>query len=180
MKPFFKPFFGTSMTSRVGQIIGKGLERVMLASVGGGNVIRKAFRTNADGSVTMLSTRAGMPEFTTAPSASQLAIVVGDASDTTIGGTVYLIHIVTIPRSFGSAQSYTFSIVDTSPPDGHTIDPLTDDDFSDGVTISGGEITVPAGVTSFSITVTVTLVSFDVTYEVHVGSGVGYGVVTGF
>ena len=57
---------GTIFPTRDGAIIGAGNERVMLQKVGGASGIHKAFRRNADGSVTMLVTRDGMPEFTQA------------------------------------------------------------------------------------------------------------------
>lgn len=65
LKPFFKPFFGSSLPTRLGKIIGKSNERVMLSGVDGPDGIRKKFRRNPDGSVTMLKTRAGMPQFST-------------------------------------------------------------------------------------------------------------------
>lgn len=66
MQPFFKPFI-QSLPTIFGQAIGKASQRVMLDAVGGPNGIRKKFIVNADGSKTMLTTRAGMPEFITTP-----------------------------------------------------------------------------------------------------------------
>lgn len=64
-KPFFGPFFGAALPTRVGGSIGRNNERVMLDGVGGPDGIRKKFRRNPDGGVTMLKTRAGMPQFST-------------------------------------------------------------------------------------------------------------------
>lgn len=57
--------FGQLFPTRHGALIGAGGERVMLDSIGGSEGIKKRFQTNADGSVTMLQTRNGMPEFST-------------------------------------------------------------------------------------------------------------------
>ena len=56
---------GTLFPTRHGEIIGTGPERVMLEATNGAANIKKRFQNNPDGSVTMLQTRNGWPEFTT-------------------------------------------------------------------------------------------------------------------
>lgn len=56
---------GTLFPTRHGGIIGTGPERVMLEATDGAGNIKKRFQNNPDGSVTMLQTRNGWPEFTT-------------------------------------------------------------------------------------------------------------------
>lgn len=56
---------GTLFPTRHGTLIGTGPERVMLEATGGAGNIKKRFQNNLDGSVTMLQTRNGWPEFTT-------------------------------------------------------------------------------------------------------------------
>lgn len=178
LKPFFtNPF--KSLATRIGQPVGKGLERVMLQSVGGGGGIRKAYRTNADGSVTMLSTRSGFPEFNTPQvQAASPSIVVSDADGSIVTPAA---HVVTMPAAYGTSRSYAFSLVDVTAVGGVDYQtPLTNSDFSDGVTIGFSTITVPAGVISFTVSVTVINPAANlVTYEVHVGSAVGIGTIIG-
>lgn len=56
---------GVRFPTRNGKIIGTGPERVMLEATDGSANIKKRFQNNPDGSVTMLQTRNGFPEFTT-------------------------------------------------------------------------------------------------------------------
>ncbi len=56
---------GTLFPTRHGTPIGTGPERVMLEATDGAGNIKKRFQNNLDGSVTMLQTRNGWPEFTT-------------------------------------------------------------------------------------------------------------------
>lgn len=177
MTPFFKPFFGVALPTRMGTAIGKGLERVMLASVGGGAGIRKAFRNNPDGSTTMLSTRAGMPEFTTSGLAPRTITV----SDSSIDEGGINIHTIQFSRRLQADTDFPFSLVDVTAIAGTDyISPLTDVDFSAGVTIVGGTITVPSGVKTFTASVTTLdnpAVSDPRTYEVHMDTVVAIGTI---
>lgn len=84
---------------------------------------------------------------------SDVAILVSDASESIYGPT--LTHTVTLSKSFATAQIYSFELAGVTAVDGvDFVGTLTDADFSSGVTLSGGEITVPAGVTSFDVVVT--------------------------
>lgn len=58
-----KPLFGPMLAKTFGTPLGKAVQRSMMEACGGPSGIRKTFRTNPDGSTTMLSTRAGMAEF---------------------------------------------------------------------------------------------------------------------
>ena len=59
--------FGTLFPTRTGTPTGTANERQMLEAGNGSAGFRKRFKTNSDGSVTMLQTRNGFPEFTTTP-----------------------------------------------------------------------------------------------------------------
>lgn len=174
--------FGVAMPTRIGKAVGKGLERVMLQSVGGGAGIRKSYVRNPDGSTTTLATRGGMPVFRTPQvSANPLVIEVSSGSGGGYGGAhidLFITHVITLSRSFTASKRYSFFLLDVTARHGiDYISPLTNSDFSGGVTISGGNITVPAGVTSFSATVTLIYnpPPTDLTYEIHVRSSVGFG-----
>lgn len=67
----WEPFKASAQTTRHGGLTGNASENRMLGKVGGANTIRKEFQNNADGSVTMLQTRNGFPEFTTTGDAEQ-------------------------------------------------------------------------------------------------------------
>lgn len=62
---FDDKLIGTLFPVRNGAAIGSAGERKMLEALGGAGGIRKRFQIAADGSVTMLVTRNGQPEFTT-------------------------------------------------------------------------------------------------------------------
>ena len=177
-----KRFFEDPTTTRFGQTVGKGQERVMLDSVGGPDEIRKAYQINPDGTTTMLSTRGGFPEFSTP--AKTVAPGVITVSAASAGGGSTAIHSISVsPHT--SASSYSFSLVGVTAIAGlDYVSPLTNAAFSNGVTISGGSITVPAGVTTFSAAVTILLnllfTHDPATYEMHVGSAVGIGSISQF
>lgn len=68
--------FGTLFPVRTGVPTGGANERQMLSSTGGAAGYRKRFQTNLDGSVTMLQTKNGMPEFSrTRVTAAAIGIV---------------------------------------------------------------------------------------------------------
>ncbi|MFN7507945.1 MAG: retention module-containing protein [Limnobacter sp.] len=71
-------------------------------------------------------------------------------SDTQIEGTA-LVHTVTLSNPSSVATSYPFSLVGGSATEG--LDYTNTPTFSNGVTLANGVITVPAGVTSFTVTV---------------------------
>lgn len=174
-----KPLFGVAMTTRIGAAIGKGLERVMLQSVGGGSGIRKAYHHNADGSVTMLSTRSGFPLFNTTAVIGARPVTSVSNADGSIATPA--IHTITLPAIYGTSRSYTFFLLDITAIGGIDYQiPLTNSDFSDGVAFDGANIIVPAGVLSFTASVTVINPSANfVTYEMHVGSAFGIGTIIG-
>ncbi|WP_345533971.1 Calx-beta domain-containing protein, partial [Viridibacterium curvum] len=69
-----------------------------------------------------------------------------------------IVHTVTLSNASSVATTYTLSLADVTATGGGTdyTSALTNASFSNGVTISGGTITVPAGVTSFTVTVPTT------------------------
>jgi len=87
------------------------------------------------------------------PVTEDVAILISDASVSIYGPT--LTHTVTLSKSFVTAQTYSFELAGTTAVDGVDFEgTLTNADFTEGVTLSGGEVTVPAGVTSFDVVVT--------------------------
>jgi hypothetical protein len=86
-----------------------------------------------------------------------------------------LVHAVTLTNPSSSATTYTLSLVDGSATGGGVdyTSVLTNAAFSNGVTIAAGVITVPAGVTGFTVTVPTaadTLDEADETYLLSVGA----------
>lgn len=65
---------GRLFPTREGVAIGTGPERVMLEATDGAGNTKKRFQNNPDGSVTMLQTRNGWPEFTTTPGIPVVAV----------------------------------------------------------------------------------------------------------
>lgn len=70
---WMKPVFPT----RTGGAVGHSLENKMLGTVGGANAIRTRVQTLSDGSVVMLRTRGGFPEFTTISTPTQTPLPEG-------------------------------------------------------------------------------------------------------
>ena len=63
-------------------------------------------------------------------------------------------HYITLSRVFDVPKTYTLVLLNDTAVAGVDFDgDLTDANFSNGVTFSAGEITVPAGVDAFSLTV---------------------------
>lgn len=182
-KPFFPPFFGASLPTRIGPLIGKSRERVMLAGAGGPDGIRKKYSQNANGSTTMLKTRAGMPQFSTSAPGG-LIITVSDDSTVMIGGS-NLFHTVTFSRSFPTPMVYNFVFADRADSIGLNFgSTVTDAQLSNGVTLaSSTTFSVPAGVTSFTVEVEIPgaansdYAEYGYTLTVSTGatSGVGIG-----
>lgn len=155
MKPYFTPPFGASLPTRIGKLVGRAKESVLLAGAGGPNGIEKAFIRNPDGSTTMLKTRAGMPQFST-PRARAASITVSNETAVVVGD-IFIVNAITVP----GGGVYTLVYIDggglTSIHWGELLNAST---LSNGVTIASGPeisgtsvtytVTVPQGVTSFS------------------------------
>ncbi|HVZ43521.1 MAG TPA: DUF4347 domain-containing protein, partial [Ramlibacter sp.] len=110
------------------------------------------------------------------------APTVGSVSSNSATEASSVVHTVTLTN--GSYQSTTFSLslTDGTATGGGTdyTSALTNAAFSNGVTISGGTITVPAGVTSFTVSVPTTSDTIDEpneTYTLTVGSAAGTGTI---
>ncbi len=92
-------------------------------------------------------------------------------------------HSVTLSSASSVATTYSLSLADGTATGGGTdyTSTLTNAAFSNGVTISGGTITVPAGVTSFTVTVPTSADTIDEaneTYTLTVGAASGTGTIT--
>lgn len=185
LKPFFNNPF-TSLATRTGVPIGHSGERVMLDAVGGSQGFRKRYQTNADGSTTMLQTKNGMPRFITNSVAVAGAIFVTSVfeSDENVFGDppVEMLHTITVPAG---GSDYSLWFVDLSATAGIDYDNTPDSaDFSDGVTILGATISVPSGITGFTLVVRFTrnsanLAGYPLVYELHIGNGSIEGFGTG-
>ncbi len=104
------------------------------------------------------------------------------SSDAQLEGTA-LVHTVTLSGVSAVATSYSLSLADVTATGGGVdyTSTLTNAAFSDGVTISGGTITVPAGVASFTVSVPTTLDTINEaneTYTLTVGAASGTGTIT--
>jgi VCBS repeat-containing protein len=98
------------------------------------------------------------------------------AASQTEGGSI--VHTVTLSNTSSSATTFAYSI------GGGTATIGTDYNgtptFSNGVTLSSGILTVPAGVTSFTVTVATiqdTIYELNETYNLTVGGVVGIGTI---
>ena len=80
-------------------------------------------------------------------------------ADTRLEGTS-LVHTVTLSNASSSATTFAYSLGGGTATGGGT-DYTTPPTFSNGVTLAGGILTVPAGVTSFTVTVPTTLDTID-------------------
>ncbi len=94
-----------------------------------------------------------------------------------------IVHSVTLSNASSVATTYALSLSDVSATGGGVdyTSTLTNAAFSNGVTISGGTITVPAGVTSFTVTVPTsadTIAEANETYTLTVGAASGTGTIT--
>ena len=101
-------------------------------------------------------------------------------ADTQTEGTD-LVHTVTLSNASSSSTSFAYSLGGGSATGGGT-DYTTPPTFSNGVTLVAGNLIVPAGVTSFTITVPTTLDTIDEgaseTYSVSVGGVSNTGTIT--
>ncbi|WP_395688382.1 Calx-beta domain-containing protein, partial [Caenimonas koreensis] len=93
-----------------------------------------------------------------------------------------IIHTVNLSNASSSATTFTLTLGDVSATGGGTdyTSALTNTAFTNGVTISGGVITVPAGVTTFSVSVPTTSDTIDEpneTYNLTVGGASGVGTI---
>jgi VCBS repeat-containing protein len=94
-----------------------------------------------------------------------------------------LVHTVTLSNGSASVTTFSLSLADVTATGGGVdyTSTLTNAAFSNGVTISGGTITVPAGVTSFTVTVPTSSDTIDEaneTYTLAVGAASGTGTIT--
>ena len=94
-----------------------------------------------------------------------------------------LVHTVTLSNASSSATTFSLSLTDGTASGGGVdyTSALTNAAFSNGVTIAGGVVTVPAGVTSFSVTVPTSADTIDEaseTYTLNVGAASGTGTIT--
>ena len=101
-------------------------------------------------------------------------------ADTQTEGTA-LVHTVTLSNASSSSTSFAYTLGGGSGTGGGT-DYTTPPTFSNGVTLVAGNLIVPAGVTSFTITVPTTLDTIDEgaseTYSVSVGGVSNTGTIT--
>ncbi len=123
---------------------------------------------------------AGVTSVTTTITDNDIIVVSAVTPDTKTEGTPSndLVHTVTMSGISVNPETYTFTLVDntTSPADHGT------PTFSNGVTYDNvtGKITVPAGVTTFTVTVTVTDDALSETsefYDITVGTQVSKGTI---
>jgi VCBS repeat-containing protein len=105
------------------------------------------------------------------------------SSDTEMEGTA-LVHTVTLSNPSSSDTTFSVSLGGGTATGGGVdyVSTLSNASFSNGVTISGGIITVPAGVTSFTVTVAsvndiIDEVGVGETYNLTVGGVTGVGTI---
>ena len=88
-----------------------------------------------------------------------------------------LVHTVTLSNESALATTFSFTLAgNTAPGSDFTVAPT----FSNGVTLSGGNITVPAGGTSFTVTVRTTndtIDESDETIDITVGGVAATGTI---
>ncbi|MCP5267574.1 MAG: retention module-containing protein [Zoogloeaceae bacterium] len=109
-------------------------------------------------------------------------IVASVSSATAIEGSAIL-HTVNLSNPSSTPRSFSLSFTDISATGGGVdyTSALSNGAFSNGVTISGGVITVPAGVTSFTVTVPTTndtATEPTETYRLTIGTASGIGTIT--
>ncbi|WP_323740746.1 type I secretion C-terminal target domain-containing protein [Caenimonas koreensis] len=93
-----------------------------------------------------------------------------------------IVHTVNLSNASSSATTFTLTLADVTATGGGTdyTSALTSTAFTNGVTIAGGVITVPAGVTTFSVSVATTTDTIDEaneTYNLTVGGASGVGTI---
>ena len=93
-----------------------------------------------------------------------------------------IVHTVTLSNASSSATTYSLALNDVSATGSGTdyTSTLTNAAFSNGVTIAAGVITVPAGVTSFTVTVPTSadvIAEGNETYNLVVGAATGTGTI---
>ncbi|MFO1219881.1 MAG: immunoglobulin-like domain-containing protein [Burkholderiaceae bacterium] len=107
---------------------------------------------------------------------------IGSVSSASATEATAIVHTVTLTNPSTTATTYTLTLTDGSATGGGVdyTSSLTNAAFSNGVTISGGVITVPAGVTSFTVTVPTSADTIDEpneTYTLNVGGISGTGTI---
>ncbi len=91
-----------------------------------------------------------------------------------------LVHTVTLSNASSTASSFAFSLTGASATAGTDFNDAVIT-FSNGVTLSGGNITVPAGVTSFTVSYATTddaLDELNETTSLTIGGQTGVGTIT--
>lgn len=177
LKPFFtNPF--KSLATRTGVPIGHAGERGMLDALGGSDGFRKRYQLNADGSMTMLKTKNGMPRFITEGGANQLVITVSSESCADVFGSTFVTHTISVSQPTAILNWWFVDIAATG---GINYDNTpVDADLSDGVTVSAGTFVIPPGVLSFTITVqfvynSANILGHDLDYRLHASNGLVQG-----
>ena len=98
---------------------------------------------------------------------------------TAVNESATLVHTVTLSNASSVATTFAYSLGGGSATSG--VDYGTSVTFSNGVTLSGGVLTIPAGVTSFTVTVPSIQDTIDEpneTYNLTIGGQIGVGTIT--
>jgi Ca2+-binding RTX toxin-like protein len=113
------------------------------------------------------------------PSVAHIGDPTGSFNNVTVAEGVAAVFTVNLSHAGTTATSFALALVDGTA--NLTSDYTSAMTFSDGVTISGGNITVPIGVISFTVTVpTVNNLVFEPTenFTLQIGSATGTGTIT--
>ncbi len=134
----------------------------------------ESFTVNLSNAVNALSLGQGtIVDNDAAPSVSSVG-----AAAAAEGGN--LVHTVTLSNASSTASSFAFSLTGASATAGTDFNDAVIT-FSNGVTLSGGNITVPAGVTSFTVSYATTddaLDELNETTSLTIGGQTGVGTIT--
>ena len=120
--------FGPLLPTRTGTPIGGASERQMLDRMGGSEGYRKDFRTNADGSTTMLTTKNGVPQFQNLgggldDESKNTAGLASGAVFTNLAGSTYYTRTTPVAAYAAPAQKKELvdkidkTLIGTQPPD---------------------------------------------------------------
>ncbi|MBK7686013.1 MAG: hypothetical protein IPJ25_08340 [Rhodocyclaceae bacterium] len=147
-----------SFTLTIGSAVGGNFENLVVAGIGSGGDI-----------TTLLFDNDSAPTIALVSAASAI-----EASN--------IVHTVTLSNASSSTTTFALNLTDVNAAGGGLdyTSTLNNSAFSNGVTISGGTITVPAGVTSFTVSVPTSIDSIDEaneTYTLTVGGVAGAGTI---
>lgn len=121
--------------------------------------------------------KAEVPE----PATTDTLIIVSTGTSTPSGAPI--VHTVLLSKTFDTPKNYSWTTYDTTAMAGIDYAVPTDADLSDGVTTVAGELIVPAGVSSFTMTVGMlgSPIAAPIQYEVRIGIQIGlnYGMSVG-